>query len=67
MWFLQICGDGFRVCKVKQTYVTLSHTLVPNHVPKKQEIYNNNKKTYKHQDLRVGVTQTSTLLTEPSP
>ena len=28
--FLQVCACGFRVCKTKHTYVTLSHTLVPN-------------------------------------
>ena len=33
---LQVCARGFRVCKTKQTYVTLSYTLVSNYVPKKQ-------------------------------
>ena len=44
--FLQVCASEFRVCKKEQTYVTLSLTLVPNHAPKKQAIYNY-KKTYK--------------------
>jgi hypothetical protein len=53
---LQVYVGGFRVCKTKQTYVTLSHTLVSNHAPKKQAIYGGKRKNYKRQDIRVWVT-----------
>ena len=34
---LQVCAGGFIVCKPKQAYVTMSHTLVSNHVAKKKK------------------------------
>ena len=40
---LQVCAGGFKVCKTKQIYVTLSHTLVFNHAPKKHTIYDKKK------------------------
>ena len=61
---LQVCAGGFRVCKTQQTYVTMSHTWVSNHAPKNSRFTSN--ETYKRQNLRVGVTQTSTLSTKPS-
>ena len=64
---LQVWAGGFRVCKNKQTYVTLSHNLVSNHAPKKNVIYDQYIYIYIYEDLRVRVTHTSILSTEPSP
>ena len=36
---LQVCVSGFRACKTKQTYETMSHTSVSNHAAEKQTIY----------------------------
>ena len=36
---LQVCACGFSVCKTKQTYWTMSHTLMFNHAPMEQMIY----------------------------
>ena len=32
---LQVCIGGFGVCKTYQTYITMFHTLLSNHAPKK--------------------------------
>ena len=62
---LQVCASGFKVCKTKQTYIIMSHSLVSNYAPPKK--WFTTKRTYKPQDLRVMVTQTLTLSTELLP
>ena len=42
---LQVYACEFRVCKSKQTYVSLFHTLVSYHAPNNQEILQPKKDT----------------------